>query len=387
MAARLFVSTGEVSGDLHGSYLIQALRERRPDLEIQALGGRRMAQLGIPMLSDTTTLSSIGVVEAIPYILPTLRIQARLKKLLTSFRPDAVVLIDYIGSNVGVGKLAQKLGIPVIYYIAPQEWVWRTFKGDTAQIVGFTDLILAIFPEEARFYTRHGGNVRWIGHPLVDIVRTTVGRAEFRARMDTPAEAPVVVLTPASRTQELRHLMPLLFETARAIAGQLPEVRFWLSVSTPTFQEAIERGAKAAGIAVQFIPPGSNYDALAAADLLLTKSGTINLEAALLNLPQVVAYRVDPRTYWFAKKIMGFTIPYMCPVNLVEMSAVVPEFLQDEATVETLSAASLELLKDPKAAQRMREGYARVKAQLGEPGVIARGAEAILKVLNGTGLS
>ncbi|AGY58579.1 lipid-A-disaccharide synthase [Gloeobacter kilaueensis] len=382
---RLFISTGEVSGDLHGSFLIQALRERRPELEIEALGGQRMAALGVPMLGDTMTLSSIGVVEAIPYILPTLRIQNRLKSFFDRYRPDLVVLIDYIGANVRVGRLARKLGIPVVYYIAPQEWVWSTFRGDTARIVTFSDLILAIFPEEARYYERHGGNVRWIGHPLIDIAQARTSRAAFRELMQTPEASPAVVLAPASRSQELQHLMPLLFETARAIEHTLPAVRFWISASTPRFREAIEQAAAASGIAFQFVPEGRNYDALAAADLLLTKSGTVNLEAALLDLPQVVAYRVDPRTIWVARNLMGFKIPFMCPVNLVDMSPIVPEFLQEKATVEALTAASLELLTNPQAAARMRSEYARIRALLGDAGVVDRAADAILEMLDKRG--
>jgi lipid-A-disaccharide synthase len=378
---RIFVSTGEVSGDLHGSHLIKALLDKDPTLEIQALGGQRMASLGIPLLADTTTLSSIGLVEAIPFIVPTLRIQAKLKSFLKDFRPDLVVLIDYIGSNVKVGKIARKLGIPVVYYIAPQEWVWSTFQKDTSAIVAFTDLILAIFPEEARYYQKFGAKVQWIGHPLTDIVRAQTSRSAFRAQMETPESAPVVVLAPASRNQELRYLMPVLFETARNIQAQIPNVQFWLALSTVKFKTAVETAAEAYGLQAKFIPKSQTYDALAAADLLLTKSGTINLEAALLGLPQVVAYRVDPKTFLIGK-LLKFKIPFMSPVNLVEMRKIVPEFLQDEASAENLTQVSLELLQNPEVANKMRFEYTQIRKGLGEKGAIARGAEAILSVLN-----
>ncbi len=378
---RIFVSTGEVSGDLHGSHLIKALLDKDPTLEIQGLGGQRMASLGIPLLADTTTLSSIGLVEAIPFIVPTLRIQAKLKNFLKDFRPDLVVLIDYIGSNVKVGKIARQLGIPVVYYIAPQEWVWSTFQKDTSAIVAFTDLILAIFPEEARYYQKFGAKVQWIGHPLTDIVRAKMSRSAFRAQMETPESAPVVVLAPASRNQELRYLMPVLFETARNIQAQLPNVQFWLALSTTKFKAAVEAAAQAYGLQAKFIPKSQTYDALAAADLLLTKSGTINLEAALLGLPQVVAYRVDPKTFLIGK-LLKFKIPFMSPVNLVEMRKIVPEFLQDEASAENLTQVSLELLQNPEVAAKMRFEYTQIRKGLGEEGAISRGAAAILSVLN-----
>jgi lipid-A-disaccharide synthase len=378
---RIFVSTGEVSGDLHGSHLIKALLDKDPTLEIQGLGGQRMASLGIPLLADTTTLSSIGLVEAIPFIVPTLRIQAKLKSFLKDFRPDLVVLIDYIGSNVKVGKIARKLGIPVVYYIAPQEWVWSTFQKDTSAIVAFTDLILAIFPEEARYYHKFGAKVQWIGHPLTDIVQAQTSRSAFRAQMGTSESAPVVVLAPASRNQELRYLMPVLFETARNIQTQIPNVQFWLALSTAKFKTAVETAAEAYGLQAKFIPKSQTYDALAAADLLLTKSGTINLEAALLGLPQVVAYRVDPKTFLIGK-LLKFKIPFMSPVNLVEMRKIVPEFLQDEASAENLTQVSLELLQNQEVANKMRFEYTQIRKGLGEKGAIARGAEAILSVLN-----
>lgn len=378
---RIFISTGEVSGDLQGSRLVKALKERRPDLLFHGLGGQRMAAQGVQLVADTTTLSSIGLVEAIPFIVPTLRIQSKLKTYLKQFRPDLVVLIDYIGFNVKVGRLARALGIPVIYYIAPQEWVWRTFSKDTSSIVGFTDLILAIFPEEARYYRGHGARVEWIGHPLIDIVTTDLSTPAVRECLGTPKSAPAVVIAPASRLQELRYLLPLLFETARRLQEKLPEIHFWLAVSTPSFHEPVARAAQEYGLRHRFIPAGMTYNALAAADLLLTKSGTINLEAALLNLPQVVAYRVDPKTY-FVGKLIGFKIPFASPVNLVDMTEVVPEFIQERATPEALLEAALPLLSDPGAIERMQAGYRRVRDSLGDGGAIDRGATAIIESLD-----
>lgn len=379
---RIFISTGEVSGDLQASYLARELLAQRPELKLYGVGGQRMAELGIPLVGDTTTIGSIGVFEALPFIVPTLKIQSKLWPYLRRNRPDLVVLVDYIGVNVPLGRLARRLGIPVVYYIAPQEWVWRTFRNDTARIVAFAELILAVFPEEARYFERNGGKVQWIGHPLTDIVRSSESRAAFRARMDVAEHTPVVVLAPASRVQEIEHLMPTLFETARSIQTVMPQVRFWIVLSTERFREPLENAARKYGLNFQFVPEGDNYNALAAADLLITKSGTINLEAALLELPQVVAYRVNPKTFWIAKNLTNFKIPYMSPVNLVDMSPVVPEFLQEQATVEVLTRTSLELLTDPGARARMQAGYSHMRENLGTSGAIARGASAILNVLD-----
>jgi lipid-A-disaccharide synthase len=176
--ARLLVSTGEVSGDLQGSLLIQALHreaERRDlPLEVVALGGRRMEAAGAQLLADTAGLGAIGLWEAIPLVVPTLQLQARLRRWLRQHPPDGVVLIDYMGANVNLGLRLKRTypNVPIAYYIAPQEWAWRVGDGGTTRLIGFTDRILAIFPEEARFYASHGARVTWVGHPLIDMWQT-----------------------------------------------------------------------------------------------------------------------------------------------------------------------------------------------------------------------
>ena len=172
--SRLLISTGEVSGDLQGSLLIAALhreaaRRGRP-LEVVALGGPRMEAAGAPLIADTARLGAIGLWEALPLILPTVRLQARLGRWLRTHPPDGVVLIDYMGANVTLGRRLRRLypSVPITYYIAPQEWAFRLGEGGTTRLIGFTDRILAIFPEEARFYGARGATVTWVGHPLID---------------------------------------------------------------------------------------------------------------------------------------------------------------------------------------------------------------------------
>ena len=207
---RLLVSTGEVSGDLQGSLLIAALHreaERRGlPLEVVALGGARMRAAGAEILADTARLGAIGLWEALPLILPTLRLQARLRRWLRQHPPDGVVLIDYMGANVNLGMRLRRQypQVPITYYIAPQEWAFRLGDGGTTRLIGFTDRILAIFPEEARFYGARGAQVTWVGHPLIDTLGTPPERAEARRQLDLPEAAPVLLLLPASRPQELR---------------------------------------------------------------------------------------------------------------------------------------------------------------------------------------
>ena len=173
---RLLISTGEVSGDLQGSLLIEALHRqaalRGVDLEVLALGGSRMQAAGAELLADTAPMGAIGLWEALPLVMPTLKLQARVDQVLQRRPPDGVVLIDYMGANVRLGNsLRRRLPtVPITYYIAPQEWAWRIGDGGTTQLLKFTDRILAIFPEEASFYASRGADVTWVGHPLLDSV-------------------------------------------------------------------------------------------------------------------------------------------------------------------------------------------------------------------------
>ncbi|MBC8169698.1 MAG: lipid-A-disaccharide synthase, partial [Synechococcus sp.] len=217
---RLLISTGEVSGDLQGSLLIQALwrvaKRRGLDLEVLALGGERMQAAGAELLADTSPMGAIGLWEALPLVVPTIRLQARVDLVLKQRPPDGVVLIDYMGANVRLGhSLRSRLPhVPITYYIAPQEWAWRIGEGGTKSLLQFTDRILAIFPEEAEFYSGRGADVTWVGHPLLDMVPVSSDRQAARCALGLPAEGALLLLMPASRPQELRYLMPELVQAA-----------------------------------------------------------------------------------------------------------------------------------------------------------------------------
>jgi lipid-A-disaccharide synthase len=383
MGKKIFISTGEVSGDLHGSYLIQALLALDPTLEITALGGPRMAQAGAQLIADTGAISSIGYVEALPYILPTLKVQRIAKKFLRQNPPDLVVYIDYIGPNVQIGKFIHKQNpaIPGVFYIGPQEWVWNAGTANTSDIVGFTDLILAIFPEEANYYARNGAKrVQWIGNPLVDIVQTTKSREIIREEMAVPATDPVVVLMPGSRAQEIRQLMPVIFEGARLIQETLPAVHFWVPLSSERFRGAVQQDADAKGLKIK-ITQGNNYDVLAASDLVISKSGTVNLETAILDIPQLVLYRLSEATAFIARKILKVNIPFISPVNLLEMRTIVPEYVQEDSNPQNIAREGLDLLTNQPRRRQMRIDYAHMLKKLGTAGVVQRGAQEILNLL------
>ena len=388
---RLLISTGEVSGDLQGGLLVAALHEeaqrRELPLEIVALGGERMRRAGATLLANTTPMGSIGLWEALPLVLPTLRVQRRVSRWLKQSPPDALVLIDYMGANVRLGlKVRRRLpDVPILYYIAPQEWAFRLGEGGTTRLIGFTDRILAIFPEEARFYGARGASVTWVGHPLIDTLTDLPSRESARAQLGLQAHERLLLLFPASRTQELRYLLPPLAAAAAELQRRCPGLRVMVPAGQAAFEPVLAELLAAAGVQAEVVP-AAEADRLrpllcAAADLALNKSGTVNLELALRGVPQVVAYRVSRPTAWVAQHLLRFQVDHISPVNLVLGERLLPELLQDQLTPEAVVREALPLLESDAARRRVASGYGRLRQLLGEPGVTQRAAAAILDAL------
>lgn len=394
----IFISTGEVSGDLQGALLIDGLKRQAEaiglDLEIVALGGEKMAAAGATLLGNTTGIGSVGILESLPFVVPTLQIQQRAKQYLRQHPPDLVVLIDYMGPNLSLGRFIRRHlpQVPIAYYIAPQDWVWSArsiLPRDTMTIVKMTDQLLAVFPEEARYFEKKGASVTWVGHPLVDRMRLTPTREESRAALGIEPDQLAIALVPASRRQELKYMMPVAFEAARQLQAKLLESAeshksnsqsplFWIPLSLEAYRPAIEAAIERYGLRATLVS-GQTQEVLSAADLAITKSGTVNLELALLNVPQVVFYRVSPLTYSIAR-LLKFSIPFMSPPNLVVMRSIVPELLQEQATSENIVNESLELLFNPERRQQTQADYQEMRQLLGEVGVCDRAASEILQL-------
>lgn len=390
---RIFISTGEVSGDLQGGLLIEGLKRQAKamgeELEIVALGGDRMAAAGATLLGNTKGIGSVGLLEALPFILPTLQVQRRAKQHLRDNPPDLIVLLDYAGPNASIGEYVRQHlpQVPMIYYIAPQYWVWtapptlanRIFKvTDLEKMLRVTDRLLAIFPEEARFFAQQGADVRWVGHPLLDRMQQAPSREAARQSLGVDPDQLAVALFPVSRRQEVSYLFPVLFEAMGQLQDKLPQIHFLIPLSLPVYRQPIEAQLERHGIKATILD-GRSLEAMAAADLAIAKSGTVNLEIALMEIPQLVVYRLNPATLWFARQLFKFSAPFLSPTNLVLMEPVVPELFQDEATPERIVQESLDLLLNAERRQEMLKNYRRMRDALGEVGVCDRAAREILE--------
>jgi lipid-A-disaccharide synthase len=397
---RIFISTGEVSGDLQAAMLIDSLfsraLEQGIELEIVALGGDRMEAAGAKMIGKTTQLASMGLIESVPFILPTLQLQQRAKKYLRENPPDIVLLIDYVGGNVPLGSFIKKElpNIPIIYYIAPQVWIWSEENIPSAKLrataerifnnrklVAITDRLLAIFPAEARFFEAKGLPVSWVGHPLVDRMVNPPDRLEMRQKWGIGEEETVIALLPASRQQEFKYLVPTVCAAARQLQEKLGEVRFLIPVPLGLYRPRMQELVKEYGLKATILERDQTLEAIAAADLAVAKSGTVNLEIALLNVPQVVVYRLSPITAWIARNILKMSVPFVAPVNLVLMREVVPELLQEEANPDRIAKECLDLLLNQQRRQKMLTEYAETRAGLGEAGTCDRVAREVFRML------
>ncbi len=387
MTYNIFISTGEVSGDFQGAALVQALyqeaEQQNIPLTIRALGGEKMAAAGVNLLGNTAGIGSIGLLEALPFILPSFLLQQKVKQYLQQNPPDLAILIDYVTPNIAMGQFIKRhLGIPIIYYIAPQEWVWE-FQNNSQLITSFTDRILAIFPAEAEYYQKKGAKVTWVGHPLIELMAKIPDRDVCRAELGLSADALVVTLLPASRRQELEFLLPVMLEVGKILQQELPQIEFLLPLSRPNYRVKIEQIISRYNIPVQLIETNPHY-AIKAADLALSKSGTVNLETTLLGVPQVVLYRVSALTAWVARKIFGFQIPFMSPTNLVLMEPIVPEYFQEQVQPIPIAQTCLELLTNSQKRSEMLTQYSRVRQNLGEGNTTTKSARTILELLTQT---
>jgi lipid-A-disaccharide synthase len=358
-APRIFVSAGEPSGDLHGAGVVAALRQRYPDAAIEALGGPRMAAAGAQVRYPMEGLAAFGLVEVVTKLGAHLRLLRALRADFRAGRYDLVILIDYPGFHVRVAEAARRAGTKVLYYIAPQLWAWR--PGRARRFASAVDRLAVVLPFEQRFFGGLGLRSDYVGHPLVERTGWPT-RAAARARLGVRPQERVLGIFPGSRSQEIRRLWAPFRDAARRLLeeGRCDRV---LVAGTP--------GSAYPDPGPLEIVTEDPVAVFAAADAALAKSGTTTLEAALADVPMVVAYKVHPLTWHMFQRLR--TVRWVSLVNLVAEREVVPELLQDAAETERLVEALRPLLdpRDPRTIAQ-REGLALVRTRLGDPGATTR---------------
>jgi lipid-A-disaccharide synthase len=357
---RILVSAGESSGDLYAALVVEELRRLdpvgAPPTEFFGCTGPKLRAAGVRTVVDAASLAVVGLLEVVAHI-P--RIHGEYRKLLAAAqeqRPDLAILTDSPDFHLRVARHLRQQGVPVVYLVAPQAWAWR--KGRVKQMRRDISRLLCIFPFEEEFFRREGVNATYIGHPLAGLVRPSLSRDEFFRKHRLPAGRPLVSVLPGSRRGEAARHMPALLDAAGRLYRE-QAVNLVLPASSTTGVAFFEE--RVGGVPIRVIE-GESWDAMAHSDVALAASGTVTVEAALLDTPMVTFYKVTPPS-WVAGKFL-VRIPFYSMVNLIAGRAVVPELMQGQMTGEAIAREARRLLSDEAARARMKAGLAEVRQKL-----------------------
>jgi lipid-A-disaccharide synthase len=355
---RIFISAGEASGDLYASRVVETLRARHPDAEFFGCAGPRMQAAGVRAIVDSRSIAVAGLVEVVAHI-P--RIWGEFRKLVRAAadqKPDLAILTDAPDFHLRLAKKLKKLGIPIVYLIAPQAWAWRS--GRVRIMRERINRLLCIFPFELEFFESRGVPTTYLGHPLARIVRPSMTRAEFFNKLALPTDGRIIVLLPGSRHGEVERHMPALFDAVRLIRKRQP-VHFVLALPPGFHAEGASFWERARAESIQ-VQEGITWDALAYAELALAASGTVTIESALLGTPLVSFYRVNALSWILGRWLVR--APFLSMVNLVAGRQIAPELIQGDMTGERIAAEAIRLLDDDAARTQMRADLAEVAARL-----------------------
>ena len=376
MNNRIMIVAGEASGDLHGSNLVKEVLRNNPDLSFSGIGGPKMRDAGVTILADASKMAVVGLVEVISHATVIYRAFSTLKRIIRTDPPDLLILIDYPDFNLFLAKVAKRAGVRVLYYISPQIWAWRI--GRVKKIARLIDRMAVVFPFEIPFYEKEGVPVTFVGHPLVDIVHPTMARAEAQACFGLDPARKTVGLFPGSRKGEILHLFATILEAAALLKKHYPDLQFILPLASSLSGTDIAPILESSPLDIRVIE-GKGYDVMQVCDAIITVSGTVTLEAALMEVPMVIIYRVSPLTYAVGKRLIKVDHIGIC--NIVAGERVVRELIQDDAEPAWIAAEIGRILADDGYAAEMRAKLAGIRAKLGSGGGSARVAELVLDMI------
>ncbi len=366
----LFISAGEVSGDLYAAAVLQQLHLFLPDLQAYGLGGPHLKLAGLQLLADLRADSAVGLSENADKVLKYRPLLQRLKRWLQQVRPQLVLLVDFQGFNLQLAAVARELGIPVYYYLAPQDWIWG-FESGTRRVIENSTAILSVFQPEAHFYRERGAQVIPVGHPILDLV-PPVSRSPYahqQARLQAcqelglDSEQTIICWMPGSRQSEWSQLLPVMAQIQQHLPMPTQAI-------CPIAAEFLDNPDLQLLNALQ-LPIRKRYTAMLASDIIIGASGSAILEAALLGRPVIALYRVSGLTYQLARAVLKK--PWVTLPNLLLDEGVVPEFIQHFAIPEIINCIEA-ALANPLPFQTLPN---RLWAELGPAGGVLRAAEII----------
>ncbi|MBL7003917.1 MAG: lipid-A-disaccharide synthase [Gammaproteobacteria bacterium] len=373
----IMLLAGEASGDQHGAEMALELLKSNPELKLTGMGSQEMKGAGVSVFFDSASIAVMGIVEIAKHW-GDIKIAMKLvKQQLEETKPDLLVCIDYPEFNLKMANHAKSLGIKVLFYISPQVWAWRPKR--VKKIGRRIDHMAVIFPFEVDFYQQHGIPVTYVGHPLVDTVPKALPLLDAQAEVNIPNKKITIGLFPGSRQSELERLLPTLLDSAELLAKQYQnEIQFVLPVAKTLDVKKIEESIKSSGVTV-LLKEGHVHSVINSCDAIISCSGTVTLEIALLGVPLCVVYKMS----WLSHQIMSrlMIIDHFSLVNIVAKQEIVKEMLQDQATPENIVKEVSRLINDKAYAQQVKKGLHDVKQRLGSGGGSKKVSQLALSLL------
>jgi lipid-A-disaccharide synthase len=374
---RILIVAGEASGDIYGADLVRKALTRDPALRFSGIGGVRMREAGVETLVDSSDMAVVGLVEVIKHFDVISAAFRKLKQIILTSPPDLLILIDYPGFNLRLAKVAKKAGVKVLYYISPQIWAWR--QGRVNKIGRLVDHMAVILPFEAPFYQQAGVPVTFVGHPMLDLVDVTLDQSAAAESFGLDPARKIIGLFPGSRRNEIERLLPVIIGAAEKLKEQFPDIQFILPLASTLKRDEIAPQLAAAGLDVT-ITRERIHDMIRACDAVISVSGTVTLEIALVGTPLVIIYKLSPLTYQFAKRLVK--VPNIGLCNIVAGETVASELIQDAANPEAIADAITNIITDRDRSDRFRSRLAEVRTKLGRGGASANVAQLLFSLLD-----
>lgn len=354
---KIFIVTGEASGDLHAANLVKDIHKINPHIKFYGMGGANMRRAGVNIIVDTKDLAVIGIFDVLLNIHKIYKAQKTIRQALCANPPDLLILIDYSGFNLRLAKIAKKMGLKILYYISPQLWASRTNRVKIMR--KYVDHIAVIFPFEVEFYKKFNIPVSFVGHPLVDKVYPTMSALAAKQKFNLNPDYKTIGLFPGSRKGEIKRLLPVMLKAAQLIKAHFPNTQFVLPLASSLNQTDIEPYLKT-NLDIKIITQ-QNYDVMNVCDAIIAKSGTVTLEIALMGVPMVIIYKIWP-PYFPIKSIIK--IPYIGMCNIVAGKEIAKELLQQHATPKNISQEIIHILTDDQYRNNMINEMRNIKSRL-----------------------
>jgi len=380
----IFIVSGEASGDSLAGRLMGALkRETGGRIRFAGVGGPQSASQGLVSLFPMSDLSVMGLAEVLPHLPRLIRRLNETTAAARRLKPDAVVTVDSPGFCLRLAHRLRGSGIPVIHYVAPQLWAWGPFRA--RKLRKRVDHIMALLPFEVPFFAQYGIPCSYVGHPAIDAGAERGDGTAFRARHGLPADAPVLCVLPGSRAGEVRRMLPVFGAALVLLKEKYPDIRIVIPVVDSVAQVVREITQAWPLPAVLIIDMAERFDAFAAANAAMAKSGTVTLELALADVPMVVAYRISPTSAFLVRR-MGVSVEHASLVNLLAGRQVVPECLQEDCTGPKIAEAVDGILSSEQIRAAQRQSFKEVVKALGDriPSPSERAAKVVLGIVQGT---